>query len=379
MPVTVKPSSHGASSWLGGYRYKQVSSPEKLLHSTLVDGAMQGGSSNNSIPKKIIQNSYTNLKEPDNVFASKNGFVIACMDAYSDHHHLIIRPEDVWFAILTQISIYVNAHAGELRNSFVDHSGQKVLHIEVTPPIPVSEMDHGILAFQMTKLMEGSIKDPSWREWILPAFTTTEKVDQTVASVIFMGTLQKYFTYSWGTRCGLPSVTLLGEQRDWIEIRRRVMTRIPTLGKPPAAWAQRLHPILDGFIDSFAAPTSSKVIRFWQGICSKNMPNGSGSPTYSGWITDFCYWDEKGKCLDGIEIKRSDIPVGFTKVPVTLYDLGVPILAEIVAGSMAIRTARSKERTKAQDDIEREAGSVKTGHIGLDTAQPEVGWFIYTI
>jgi hypothetical protein len=67
----------------------------------------------------------------------------------------------------------------------------------------------------MTRLIEENIKDPSLREWILPSFTTTTKVDQTVAAILMMATLQKYFTFGCGTCCGLPSVTLLGQQSDW--------------------------------------------------------------------------------------------------------------------------------------------------------------------
>jgi hypothetical protein len=70
------------------------------------------------------------------------------------------------------------------------------------------------------------------RNWILPAFTTTTKVDEAVAGIIFMGTLQKYYTYSWGTRCGLPSVTLQGEVEDWEEIRERAK-KLATFGKEP--------------------------------------------------------------------------------------------------------------------------------------------------
>jgi hypothetical protein len=43
--------------------------------------------------------------------------------AYNKHHALIIRPDDVWLAILTQISLFVSANAELLRASFVAHEG----------------------------------------------------------------------------------------------------------------------------------------------------------------------------------------------------------------------------------------------------------------
>lgn len=38
-----------------------------------------------------------------------------------------IRPEDVWFAIIAQLSFYINRHAEELRGKFVPFEGEKEL------------------------------------------------------------------------------------------------------------------------------------------------------------------------------------------------------------------------------------------------------------
>ena len=51
------------------------------------------------------------------------------LEAYYTHHHLILRPDDVWFAILTQISFYINAHAEDLCSIFVAHDGKKELSV----------------------------------------------------------------------------------------------------------------------------------------------------------------------------------------------------------------------------------------------------------
>ncbi len=78
----------------------------------------------------IIQSSFS---DPDlshlPVEASNNGFVDAAIGAYNGHRNLIIRPDDVWLAILTQFNLYVNAHPEELRHHFVAHEGQKELEI----------------------------------------------------------------------------------------------------------------------------------------------------------------------------------------------------------------------------------------------------------
>ena len=67
----------------------------------------------------------------------------------------------------------------------------------------------------MGRLLEKNIVDPELREWIIPDFSTTTRDDRVVASVLMMGTLQKYFSYTLSIVCGLPSVTLLGTEEDW--------------------------------------------------------------------------------------------------------------------------------------------------------------------
>ncbi|KAI1106873.1 hypothetical protein F4804DRAFT_299332 [Jackrogersella minutella] len=367
MPVTVRPSDHGSRSW-AGRRYRLSSSPDILLHYTLTDDTRT------SPPRarQLVQSSFAGLERKDNVFATKNGLVHACVDAYNEHHCLVVRPEDVWFGVLTQFSAYVNAHSEELRKRFCSHDAQQELHIDMN----LNEVDHGRMAFAMTKLMQENVRDEGLQEWILPAFTTTTKVDQAVASIIFMGSMQKYFTYSWGTRCGIPSVTLLGEESDWVKIRERA-ERLTTFGSESSRWFRLLRPVLDGFVASFRDPESESTRRFWQGICNEHVPNGSGTVAYSGWITSFCFWDESGRCLHGpkpgqeVTLTRSQMPSGFAKVPVTLLDDGLEIPTEMVAGSMAMRAFRSKDMVNAdgRPQMRRSAGN--------DTIQPEVGWFMY--
>jgi len=370
MPVTIYPGSHPAETYSNS-RFKHVSSPETLLQASLTDDA----GLNTSLPKSLVKTSFHDLTSADRHHASKNGFVHATIEAYNNHQHLVIRPEDVWFAVLTQVSVYVNANSEDLRDVFVAHEGKKDLVLmDDSLQGDVTKWDHGKLAFEMTKLMETNIKDPKWREWVLPTFTTTNKTDQAVAGVIFMGTLQSYFTYSWGSRCGLPSVTVLGEVQDWIAIRDRCKARLPLLGKEVVRWLRVLQPVLDGFVESFRKPEGRKAVDFWRRVVDAHVPNGSGTTTYSGWITAFCYWDEKGACIHeansgmfgSVRITHGEIPVGFTKVPVTLLLNGMPIPTEMIAGSLGFTVSDSKKPDP------------KTGKvIKLDTIQPELGWFMY--
>src|SRR5207247_542974 len=100
------------------------------------------------------------------------------------------RPEDVWFAILVQLGSYINAHAEELRDLFVAHEGKKELVVERIGTL--STLDVGDFALEMMDKITQNIKDPSLKAWMVPDFTTTTPTDTVVASILMMGTLQKY-------------------------------------------------------------------------------------------------------------------------------------------------------------------------------------------
>jgi len=114
-------------------------------------------------------------------------------------------------------------------------------------------VDWGKFSFKMSKMIASNIKDPSLREWILPSFTTTTKVDQAVASIMMMATLQKYFTYGCGLTYGLPSVTLLGQKSDWEKLATKA-ERLVTFGDEPKLWYRLLNLIIARFVSSFDAP-----------------------------------------------------------------------------------------------------------------------------
>ena len=275
--------------------------------------------------------------------------------------------------------------------------------------------DFGICAEEMGRLLEKNVVDPELRQWIIPDFSTTTRDDRVVASVLMMGTLQKYFSYTFQSVCGLPSVTLLGTEEDWENILRRV-EKLKGYGEEPAIWCDLLRPILKRFVLSMKDPGAEEVLDFWQRIVHYyNM--GSG-PTYlSGWITAFCFWDEDGRLmysdpgpraeynehrdpnfrlhdqktfdekypgekdrqrdwngleyphlvLDGARYGRIDsesIPPGYGTVPVHVDDDGHEFDTIMIAGSLEI-TGSSSGRL------------LENGETGLDTLQPVAGWLIF--
>ncbi len=402
MPVTLITAQHAARKWMQGTQ-RPIASKEQLLEHSCPNQHRES--------KWIIQSSVSQkLFDETHIAASKNGFVWATIDAYSSHHHLTIRPEEVWFSILSQISFYINAHAEELRSYFVDHKGQKEL--EVREVGTIHTVDFGLLAQRMAGLIQENVKDPELQTWIMPNWSTTTDNDRTVAAILMMGSMQKYFSYSMTMTCGVPSVTLLGTRADWEDMLHR-LDKLSKLGDEAVAFATLLRPVIRHFVASFDPEPSPAVLAFWDKIAHVDS-SMSGHDFLSGWITAFCFWDIDGKLmyhgsllpssdkapwyateqgleLDGVKyhvIDTSDVPSGFASVPVKVNDNGKIYNTTMVAGSIGMQVTSSGQMLDGTRDHKGEyydyAGELVeyiptpgTEQPGLDSLQALSGWFMY--
>lgn len=269
-----------------------------------------------------------------------NGFVQGIIDSYNAHHNLVIRPDDVWLAIIIQFGIHVNGNAEAMRHIFVEHEGKKELIVEGFGNLETA--DYGSLAHQMTEELKKNLKDDSIKDWILPNFSTTTNNDTVVGSVAMMATMKEYFSYKMCLACGIPQVTLAGTVEDWQEIHDRV-DKLHNYGEICSKWAALLKKITTQLLQ-----TSRGVIdlQFWSQICHYRS-FGSG-PTYlSGWVSAFCVFDKEGKwqannfkvpgegsTLQFPVIDDSDVPPGYLTVDVMVDDNGTEFKTLMFAGHM---------------------------------------------
>lgn len=281
---------------------------------------------------------------PDNTVKTSfgNSFVNAAFQAYNTHHHLVMRPDDVWLAIATSFAGYVDSHSEEMRSLFVEHADKKKLCVEV-----LSEDWYGI-----TKMFEDLLPE-NVRNWIMPNFSTTSDKDRLVGGAVLMGTMKHYFSYEVHIMCGLPTVTLEGTLEDWEDIYRRVEAldkwSIPSKDNPRgqpliAEWREALLPVIQKFIDAFKGTVDKE---FWNQICN-HVSGGSGPSYISGWINVFVYFRdgekaarENGPVKDGTSypygfIATDSVPTGCVEVPIKVNDNGRKFSAILYAGSMVV-------------------------------------------
>ncbi|KAM0274378.1 hypothetical protein ACHAQH_007915 [Verticillium albo-atrum] len=269
----------------------------------------------------------SSLSIGDGVRPSADSFVRGAIQAWGEHLHFVIRPEEVWFTILVQMNFYMISHAEDIRHLFVDHEGQETITIE--------DFSWKEVLIRFQHEIQARVKTDWLQDWIIPDFSTTTEDDLMTANILMMGLTKAYFRFEGGIICGLPSVTLQGEKSDWKALLDK-LERLPEFGDEPAAYAKRLRPILSRFVKSFDEPDSPEIVGFWNDIVSARSEFFCGAPPFymSGWITGFYYWNDRGEpyarnsaesdlVLDGVQYPSLDIgtlPVGYANAPFVMLD-----------------------------------------------------------
>ncbi|PVG02563.1 hypothetical protein CPB86DRAFT_691792, partial [Serendipita vermifera] len=222
------------------------------------------------------------------IIPSKNGFVDACITAYNHHHHLVIRPDDIWMSIIAQFSFYVNAHAEDLSEQIAPKSRRKKFTVAADSNTWCT--DFRWITESYIGIMKDNLRDKDLAQWILPGFSTTTKADALCTSIMMMGVLQSYSSYESMPLCGIPGVTLEGRKSDYIKILRR-LDKLPEFGEETRLWAMMLRPIITRFIQAFDGDPDTM---FWNCICHQTAEM-CGDEHYTGWITAFCPFDQNGR------------------------------------------------------------------------------------
>ncbi|KAF8063403.1 hypothetical protein FPV67DRAFT_241690 [Lyophyllum atratum] len=328
-------------------------------------------------PAKLLQSSVDGTQQ---VIVKKNGFVLGVVSAYNNHHNLVIRPDDVWIAIISQLNFYINAHAEELRDKFVDHSGKKDI-IVTTMVSTLDQVNFGDLAIQMTGQIDMNVKDKSLSSWVLPNFSTTTPNDIVVCSALIMSTLKEYFRYVMMLGCGIPFITLEGTQADWQSILTRI-DKIPEFGEEPKEWAQMLRVILKRFVRAFDTSRPPRADKeFWERMVHE-QPGGSFTPFVSGWITAFCAWEPNGVFFAARKHSGSSFgpqPPGWVR-KLKFDGVCFPRVWEAPEGYAEVDVLVVDVRTGEELDCTMLAGHVgltMEGEGRLDTVRAAPQWFMY--
>ncbi|KAJ7673662.1 hypothetical protein DFH06DRAFT_908669, partial [Mycena polygramma] len=228
--------------------------------------------------------------------------------------------------------------------------------------------------------------------------------DTTVAAVLLMATLKKYFSYGFAkTGCGIPRVTLDGEKADWENILGR-LEKLKEYGVETIAWYHLLRPVIARFVAAYDAPDGAKNVDFWSKVVHHHR--GCGYSYYSGWINAFNVFTKEGKwlghklnttiesteapesmsarkfwatygpsemrqgpvlALDETPYHRLDrnyVPPGLAEVDVEFNDHGSKTECVMVAGMIGTRISSSGDTELSEEGKD-------------DTLRPVAGWWMF--
>jgi hypothetical protein len=262
-----------------------------------------------------------------------HGFIDTAIKAYANHYPLCISPEAVKLTILQQFAIHVNENAEALRARLVNHEGKKNIIVrrdEFIKGSPTNDWQSVMQEFAET--LNADVKDQELVSKILHPTSVSTDITQTAINIAVMDVFQKYYDYTVMTLCGIPSVTVQGTVKDWLDL----VSLVEYLAQFDYGWhCNTLIPVLNEFV---LAVQGKIELAFWQNIV-RTKDNGSGSPKYYGWIKYFfSYNKDKVRILHDEKtcVRTEELSSGISSVPFVWNYFGKEINMMLYAGFAAI-------------------------------------------
>lgn len=233
--------------------------------------------------------------------------------AYTQELEVVLSPDVVWNAIVTQLSLYINARGELLRSKLVNHS-EKQLTIVVDLGMDVMPNEaFGMLPEFFIEEAAKTMASPEMAEWFCPTFSGSTSTETVAHAITAMGCMKSYYKYDGRCGCGLPKVHLLGSPEDWGMILTRIENLDALFGfegpdplaeswaKQPecsmmAAWTELLTPIVQECVR--VSEGADPDLDFWERVCA-GQRRLSGVSDQSGWCTVFSVFDEQGRWRGG--------------------------------------------------------------------------------
>merc|ERR1712107_965196 len=158
-----------------------------------------------------------------------HGFIAAIITAWSEHLPLVLKPEHIWLLILQGIRSQVDADPEGLRDRFVEFRGKKTLTVVRNEFVKGSGTnDWGGAIDDFGELLDKHVR-PEPRAVFGVQFSTGTCSDSLCARLTAMAMCKHFFDYRCMTKCGFPTVTLLGGLEEWQQLRQKAEDAITSL------------------------------------------------------------------------------------------------------------------------------------------------------
>ena len=305
---------------------------------------------------EIVKASFVGVDPQEhNCAGNHNGLIMTVLEAYNNRRHLVLSPDDIKVAVLTQL--------GALQWEPWDLPRASEIHFEDT----IHPDNYGtVAATVISKLPKDShpYDTKALLTRVLERPTNPPRLSEPLTDLDYL------------FRAGsIPSVTLLGEKSDWEKLSQYFQTLRNEYARRThyeslAEYLWDLIKLSEYFVKSFDNHEDKDVILFWNRMCPEKGRKG--------WLAAFSRWDKHGRARpEGLstygdadtryldiyagDLYQSRVVPGYRSLEFQVND-GEPFnkLVTFAVGSVGTHFSSSKPN----------------GH-PLDTVQPMSGYFIY--
>ena len=211
-------------------------------------------------------------------FGDDKGFFTTVMAAYNNHWVLRTRPEDWWTTISQTLATKIDKHAEDpaVRQFFVSHEGKKQLTVFIGPSVRGINNERFFQA--MISQITENINKPEYTSLMASDFSRSSSVDRIVISIMLMFSFQEYFEYQAFSLCGIPGVTMLGSEEDWLSMIYK-LEQVEEILRPLEnvlqleGWFSSSRSVLKNLLETFRGNPDKD---WWSRIMDINNAFGSG-------------------------------------------------------------------------------------------------------
>ncbi|MEM6344707.1 MAG: DUF4419 domain-containing protein [Bacteroidota bacterium] len=227
-----------------------------------------------------------------------HAFLRSLQKAYADHRPFVLAPDMIWLLVLQGFSRHINYNSTHFAQKWGLSTEKEALVVRddsLRPDASAQEWEKVILGFEdLVQARMGA----DFRQELACDFSTTDTASRIAATISMLDTLKAFFDYVVVTDwCGIPSLTLEGQQADWVQLKAKVIA----LKKYDLGWwIDKLVEPLDQFIAAFEGKIDQA---FWRGIFKFHTARSCGDfSRIDGWITSFYPYDRDGRKRVGMPI-----------------------------------------------------------------------------
>jgi hypothetical protein len=210
-----------------------------------------------------------------------NMLLMAADLCFQAHLPLGLRPEVLWYTILSQLAAEVKSRPEAYRSLFASDQGTQKIVVR-HDGLRLGSAYGWDQAIGMFQAPLGEHVPSSVLDACIPDDLSTCGTPENLASLIaFMDAASPYYEYSVLTLCGIPKVALFGTTRDWENLIAR-MDRVATFYPDLADYFASVRPLLAKIAK---ATTGERDTEFWKSLFKRKSESGGDKLT--GWLSAF--------------------------------------------------------------------------------------------